>query len=182
MDIQLDQYPYTAYQTALQTIVLPRWANAADSEALAELINIPGNRDRIQAEMSHHDWSRIKIATCATHPEYIGQSIEEGFDPQEVPLVFPDSHGGYFWGSNFDRNVWHPIREAAGLPDSMTFHDLRHTQASLMLDAGADMKVIQARLGHTKYETTANLYAHLLQGAQAEASNKLDALMARKKS
>ena len=50
-----------------------------------------------------------------------------------------------------------------------------------MLDAGADMKVIQARLGHTKYETTANLYAHLLQGAQADATSKLDEMMARKK-
>lgn len=96
-------------------------------------------------------------------------------------MVFPDTNGGYFWGSNFDRNTWHPIREAAGIPETMTFHDLRHTQASLMLDAGADMKVIQARLGHTKYETTANLYAHLLQGAQAEASSKVDAMMARKK-
>lgn len=109
------------------------------------------------------------------------KAIDEGFDPKEIPLVFPDSNGGYFWGSNFDRNVWHPIREAAGLPESMTFHDLRHTQASLMLEAGADMKVIQARLGHSKYETTANLYAHLLQGAQAEATSKLDKMMARKK-
>lgn len=91
MDIQLDQYPYTAYQTGLQTIVLPRWANAADSEALAELINIPGNRERIQAEMSHHDWSRIKIATCATHPEYIGKSLDDlaanvGQYPQDFVL------------------------------------------------------------------------------------------------
>ncbi len=98
MDIQLDQYPYTAYQTALQTIVLPRWANAADSEELAELINIPGNRDRIQAEMSHHDWSRIKIATCATHPEYIGQSIEDlaaaaALHPQDFVLELLSTPG-----------------------------------------------------------------------------------------
>jgi len=86
-----------------------------------------------------------------------------------------------YWGSNFDRNVWHPIREAAGIPDTFTFHDLRHTQASLLLYSGADMKVIQARLGHAKYETTANLYAHLLQGAQAEASSRLDEMMERKK-
>jgi integrase len=109
------------------------------------------------------------------------KALKEGFDPSEVPLVFPDSRGGYFWGSNFDRNVWHPIRKAAGLPKEMTFHDLRHTQASLLLDAGADMKVIQARLGHAKYETTANLYAHLLQGAQADASGRLDEMMERKK-
>jgi len=108
------------------------------------------------------------------------KALDEGFEPQEVPLVFPDSQGGYFWGSNFDRNVWHPIREAAGIPDTFTFHDLRHTQASLLLYSGADMKVIQARLGHARYETTANLYAHLLQGAQAEATSKLDSMMERK--
>lgn len=109
------------------------------------------------------------------------KAFNEGFDPREVPLVFPDSQGGYLWGSDFDRGVWYPIREAAGIPDTITFHDLRHTQASLMLDAGADLKVIQARLGHAKFETTANLYAHLLQGAQAEATNKLDELMERRK-
>jgi len=106
---------------------------------------------------------------------------DEGFEPEAVPLVFPSTNGNFFWGSNFDRNVWHPIREAAGIPESFTFHDLRHTQASLLLYSGADMKVIQARLGHAKYETTANLYAHLMQGAQAEASSKLDAMMERKK-
>jgi len=110
------------------------------------------------------------------------KAIEEGFDPKEVPLVFPDTYGGYFWGSNFDRNVWHPIRETAGIPDTFTFHDLRHTQASLLLYSGADMKVIQVRLGHARYETTANLYAHLLQGAQAEATSKLDTMMEREKS
>lgn len=106
---------------------------------------------------------------------------DEGFDPESVSLVFPSTNGKFYWGSNFDRNVWHPIRKAAGIPDSFTFHDLRHTQASLLLYSGADMKVIQARLGHAKYETTANLYAHLLQGAQAEATSKLDAMMTRPK-
>ena len=53
-----------------------------------------------------------------------------------------------------------------GNPDSFTFHDLRHTQASLLLHSAADMKVIHAKLGHTKYETTANLYAHLLQARE----------------
>ncbi len=108
------------------------------------------------------------------------KALDEGFDPESVPLVFPSTNGKFYWGSNFDRNVWHPIREAAGIPESFTFHDLRHTQASLLLYSGADMKVIQARLGHSKYETTANLYTHLLQGAQAEATSKLDEMMTRK--
>ena len=41
------------------------------------------------------------------------------------------------------------------------FHDLRHSCASILLKNGANMKEIQAWLGHSNYNTTANLYAHL---------------------
>lgn len=41
------------------------------------------------------------------------------------------------------------------------FHDLRHTCAIILLKNGANMKEIQAWLGHSNYNTTANLYAHL---------------------
>lgn len=41
------------------------------------------------------------------------------------------------------------------------FHDLRHTCASILLKNGANMKEIQAWLGHSNYNTTVNLYAHL---------------------
>ena len=41
------------------------------------------------------------------------------------------------------------------------FHDLRHTCASILLKNGANMKEIQAWIGHSNYNTTANLYAHL---------------------
>ncbi len=41
------------------------------------------------------------------------------------------------------------------------FHDLRHTCASLLLTEGINMKQIQVWLGHSNYNTTANIYAHL---------------------
>ncbi|WP_455581260.1 tyrosine-type recombinase/integrase [Dysosmobacter sp.] len=43
----------------------------------------------------------------------------------------------------------------------ITFHELRHTCASLLLKNGVAMKDIQAWLGHSNYNTTANIYAHL---------------------
>ena len=43
----------------------------------------------------------------------------------------------------------------------ITFHDLRHSCASMLLKQGVGMKDIQAWLGHSTYNTTANLYAHL---------------------
>ena len=83
-------------------------------------------------------------------------------------------------GSNFDRNVWYPIRDSGGIPDTYAFHDLRHTQASLMLAAGVDLKVIQKRLGHRDFATTANTYSHLLQNAQNEAVEKMAMMMMKK--
>lgn len=102
---------------------------------------------------------------------------DEGFEPGQVPLVFPNNRGGYLRGSAFATYVWYPIRKVAGIPDSITFHDLRHTQASLLLAAGVDLKVIQKRLGHKKFETTANIYSHLLQNSQHEAVDKLSNMM-----
>ena len=105
------------------------------------------------------------------------KAMDEGFDPRLVPIVFANVRGGYLRGSNFDRNVWYPIRESVGIPDTFVFHDLRHTQASLMLAAGVDLKVIQKRLGHRDFATTANTYSHLLQNAENEAVDKMAAMM-----
>lgn len=41
------------------------------------------------------------------------------------------------------------------------FHDLRHSCASLLLANNANMKQIQQYLGHSSYNTTANIYSHL---------------------
>ena len=105
---------------------------------------------------------------------------DEGFEPETVPIVFPNIRGGHLRGSNFDRNVWYPIRESAGISESFVFHDLRHTQESLLLAAGVDLKVIQKRLGHRDFATTANTYSHLLLGAQTEAVEKMSEMMKRR--
>ena len=52
---------------------------------------------------------------------------------------------------------------------------------SLMLYAGVDMKAIQERLGHADFGTTANMYAHLMQDSQANATDKLSILMGKSK-
>ena len=41
------------------------------------------------------------------------------------------------------------------------FHDLRHSCASLLLALGYSMKEVQEWLGHSNYQTTANLYSHI---------------------
>jgi integrase len=48
-----------------------------------------------------------------------------------------------------------------GLPEGFRFHDLRHYFASMLIAAGLDVKVVQARLRHASATTTLNVYRHL---------------------
>ena len=48
-----------------------------------------------------------------------------------------------------------------GLPDTFTFHDLRHYLASLLIASGADIKTVQARMRHASATTTLDTYGHL---------------------
>jgi integrase len=53
------------------------------------------------------------------------------------------------------------VRESiSGLPEGFRFHDLRHYFASLLIAAGLDVKVVQARLRHASAMTTLNTYGH----------------------
>ena len=48
-------------------------------------------------------------------------------------------------------------------------HDLRHLQASLLLDAGEAITTVAARLGHRDTSTTLKVYGHLMPGANTRA-------------
>ncbi|MEV4209642.1 tyrosine-type recombinase/integrase [Nocardia salmonicida] len=51
--------------------------------------------------------------------------------------------------------------DVAGLPEEFGFQDLRHYLASLLIAAGANIKVIQARMRHATAKTTLDTYGHL---------------------
>ena len=56
-------------------------------------------------------------------------------------------------------------------------HDLRHGTASFMLAAGVDMKVIQATLRHSRMQTTADLYTHVLADVQRRGAERMDGML-----
>lgn len=64
-----------------------------------------------------------------------------------------------------------------GIERTIRFHDLRHTNATLLLSQGVDFKTIQARLGHTDIHTTLNLYAHVNIDLQKNASDRISNLI-----
>jgi integrase len=52
--------------------------------------------------------------------------------------------------------------EQAGLADAITFHDLRHTCATLLLMKNVNPKVVSEMLGHATIAITLDTYSHVL--------------------
>ena len=62
----------------------------------------------------------------------------------------------------------------AGLSDEITLHDLRHFYASLLIRNGANVKLVQARLGHKSATETLDTYGHLWPDADEQTRNILN--------
>jgi len=77
---------------------------------------------------------------------------------QENPYVFPSARRA---GKPVEgiRGAWRRAREAAGLPEDLRVHDLRHSFASARANAGTPLNEIGTVLGHSQLSTTQR-YAH----------------------
>ena len=103
--------------------------------------------------------------------EYIKKRFGDHYQ-QELNLVFPKTDGGFQNPSNIRRQLYR-LMEKANVR-RITFHDLRHTHASLLIRSGAQPKLVQNRLGHKDIETTFRYYAHLWPNADQEAIQNLE--------
>jgi len=85
------------------------------------------------------------------------------------------------WGEKLDTRHLYRIHCKA-LEDAKishtAFHNLRHTVATLLLQSGENLKVVQDILGHADAETTMNTYAHVLEEMKQSAADKLESIFA----
>jgi integrase len=70
--------------------------------------------------------------------------------------------------------AWRTFAASIGMPD-VTFHALRHTHASQLIDAGVDIVTISRRLGHAKPDITLRIYAHLFRKDDRKAAAAINA-------
>ena len=88
-------------------------------------------------------------------------------------LAFPDKHGEPINDSYLRKSVFYPLLAKAKLP-RIRLHDIRHTYASQLLQAGAPVHYVKEQLGHSSIATTVDLYGHCQPGTNREAINRLD--------
>ncbi|HZT67930.1 MAG TPA: site-specific integrase [Acidimicrobiales bacterium] len=111
-------------------------------------------------------------------PEWVTTMLAEhltsrgltGGDPDTLIFVSPDGQPLHY--SNWRRRVWLPARAALGL-DRLTFHDLKHTAATALVEEGVDVKTAQVRLGHASPQTTLRIYAQVTRQADRAAADRV---------
>jgi DNA-binding XRE family transcriptional regulator len=94
---------------------------------------------------------------------------------EDQDLVFPNLSGGVIISSTLHRSFKTLLRYA-GLPD-VRFHALRHTAATLMLEANVNPRVVQEMLGHANIRQTMDTYSHVLPNMQQQAADRMDIML-----
>lgn len=92
-------------------------------------------------------------------------------------LVFATTEGTPILRRNLVRRHFKPALIAAGLPADFSLYGLRHTCASLLLQAGVHPKVVSERLGHSSTTLTMDVYSHVAPGMQEAATAQLETML-----
>ena len=87
--------------------------------------------------------------------------------------------GGQPWNRHtfYDGYRWVLDRTDIVEPETINWHSLRHTAASLWLRAGINVFTVSRCLGHGSASFTMDTYRHLLRGQQRAAAEVLDHLI-----
>lgn len=108
------------------------------------------------------------------------QRVKVGEKWSKEDFVFSNCYGGYK-DANQLRLEFRRLLQVANLP-LIRFHDLRHSAATILLGMGVHPKIVQELLGHSKINTTMDIYSHVLPSMQKEAMGKLDNLYGKQSS
>jgi integrase len=88
-------------------------------------------------------------------------------------FIFQNETGGLIDPDNWRRRIFNAILKKAEMR-KIRIHDLRHTYASLMIEANESLPYIQAQMGHSSIKVTVDVYGHLIKGGNKAAVDRLD--------
>lgn len=116
------------------------------------------HRSKRPVILPYQAWEVLQ-AHKASMEAYREELAKKGYNPPDEGYVFLSTYLEPINPSNFYNRVWLPLLDKVGVP-SIRFHDLRHTNITLDLATGGDLKTASQRAGHSNTNITANTYQH----------------------
>jgi len=110
-------------------------------------------------------------------PERALEALRRHAGQRKEGYLLQTRNGTPVAAENFWYCGWKPVLRAAGLDESLTFHQLRHGAASLLLNQNVPIPVVSKYLGHASPNITMRVYAHVLAGTSGIAADGIDAAL-----
>lgn len=117
----------------------------------------PGVCQMLRQYQQYQNQQKEKAGDC-------WQETDRLFTQWDGRPIHPDTISGWF----------PKFLERCDLP-KVTLHSLRHSNATIMIAEGVDIRTVSNRLGHAHTSTTLNIYTHALKTRDQDAADKLDA-------
>ena len=109
------------------------------------------------------------------HSQYLANKLSYGLGFHDTGLVVCKENGEGYRPDSITQK-WERFVRQNGLKP-IRYHDLRHSCATAMIEAGVDPKTVQQRLGHADISVTMNIYTHSTKAMDRSAADKLDYIM-----
>jgi integrase len=119
---------------------------------------------RIKAPKTRHGRRTISL------PAHLVTKLRQHWREQQEQRLAIGRH----LSPNAITKAWPVAMAEIGMP-KVTLHSLRHTHASMLINAGVDILTISRRLGHSSPTITLNVYGHLIHGEDDRAAQVMDA-------
>lgn len=163
-----------------------------DVDLGASLIHVRKGWDQVEGEIEPKSAAGVRtIPMLAILRDYLDlQLLRTGRTGED--RIFGRSASQPFYAATIDgraKRAWlarnlaerDAAEEEGRAPDLLTLltmHECRHTFASILIETGANPKAIQEVMGHSKIQTTFDVYGHLLPGSYDDVRARMDAFLA----
>jgi integrase len=135
----------------------------------------PWVRRDTKTDKSRRTVTLVPMAVDALREQQAQQAADRGGVVSLDALVFTTPAGHPIHGPNLLPPL-HRAQARLGLP-LVSWHDLRHATATMLLGAGVPLPVISRMLGHSTLRVTADLYAHVVPELERDAADRLQAAL-----
>ncbi|MFC1915920.1 tyrosine recombinase XerC [Chloroflexota bacterium] len=167
--------------TRLGEILAPRWCDLQNDMTSLSIVRSLYKRSGVcrmvppKSKLSRRSIAVPTVLTELLRRHRLQQEADRlllGLPLKETDLIFAHPDGSPLDPSTVS-HTFVKVLGKAGIPH-IRFHDLRHTHATFLLEAGVHPKIVKERLGHSSIAVTIDTYSHVVPGLQEMAARRIE--------